>query len=233
MTRAVVAVQADSLLTDAVHLMLTHGISGLPVLDKQGRLVGMVTEGDLLRRTETGTEARPSWMQAFLLPGRMAGRFIQAHSRRVSDVMSTEVASVAEATPMRDVVALMQARRINRVPVMRDGVIVGIVARADIVRALGRVLDAHGAYPAATAADSDIRARLQSGLDAAAWTPDGISFTVTDGRVHLYGSVRDARERTALRVAAETVPGVASVTDHLVDAQQDPYRYVRPDGIGV
>jgi CBS domain-containing protein len=229
MTQPVVFVHADSPLADAVHLMLRHKISGLPVLDEHDKLAGMVTEGDLLRRMETDTEDRPSWMLAFLQPGRMAGNFARAHGRRVSEVMSPDVATVTETTSVRDVVALMQARGIHRVPVMRDGAIVGIVARADIVRALGSILDAHSEAPATAADDTIIRSRLQQGLDEATWTPNGITFTVTDGRVHLYGSFRDDRDRLALRVTAENVPGVTSVTDHLVDANQDPYRYLQPD----
>ena len=229
MTRGVVFVQIDSLLADAVRLMLTHKISGLPVLDESSQLAGMLTEGDLLRRTETDTEVRPSWMQAFLQPGRTAAKFAQAHGRRVAEVMSPNVATVTETTSIRDVVALLQARQINRVPVMRNGVIVGIVARADIMRAVGKILDTSSETPATAVVDIEIRRQLQHGLDEAAWTPRGISFTVTDGRVHLYGSLRDDRDRLAIRVTAENVPGVTSVEDHFLDANQDPYQYIQPN----
>jgi CBS-domain-containing membrane protein len=155
MTRLVAFVHADSSLADAMHLMLRHKISGLPVLDEHDKLAGMVTKGHLLRRTETDTEDRPSWMQAFLQLGRMAGNFARADGRRVSEVMSPDVATVTETTSVRDVVALLQARGINRVPVMRDEAIVGIVAQADIERALGSIIDARSEAPA-TAADDTI-----------------------------------------------------------------------------
>ena len=230
MTRLVVIVHADGLLADAVHLMLAHKISGLPVLDGRGRLTGMVTEGDLLRRTETGTGVRPSWTQAFFQPGLVASLFAHASGRRVSEVMSRDVTSVTETTSLREIVTLLQARSINRVPVMRDGLIVGIVARTDIVRALGSILDARSEAPATVVDDADIRDRLQQELDRAAWTPKGITFTVTEGRVHLYGSFRDDRDSLAIQVAAENVPGVTMVMNHLVDATQDSYLYLRPDG---
>ena len=232
MTRSVVVTQADSLLNDAVHLMLEHRISGLPVVDGSGNLVGMLTETDLLRRTETGTEAGSSWLRAFFHPGQIAEDFAHAHGRRVSEVMSSDVASIVETTSIRDIVTLLQARHINRVPVLRGRYIVGIVARADLVWGLGSILDARHTPLHPAIDDLAIRARLQSALDQAAWAPKGITFTVTDGRVHLYGSVADDRDRRAVQVAAENVPGAVSVTDHLVDAKQDPYAYLRPDGPG-
>ena len=229
MTRNVVVIQADSLLDDAVHLMLEHKISGLPVVDASGNLVGMLTESDLLRRTETGTEARSSWLRGFFHPGQIAEDFAHAHGRRVSEVMSSDVASIVETTAIRDIVTLLQARHIDRVPVLRGRDIVGIVARADLVRGLGSILDTHHTLLHPATDDLAIRTRLQSALDRAAWAPKGITFTVTDGRVHLYGSVADDRDRLAVQVAAEDVPGAVSVTDHMVDAKKDPYAYLKPE----
>jgi CBS domain-containing protein len=184
MTCKVVTVQADAALGAAVQLMLAHHVSGLPVLDAQGAPAGMLTEADLLRRPELQTEAGPSWMSALFEPGRLADAFVRTHGRTVFEVMTPEVISVPEATPLRDVVALMQARRIKRVVVLRDQVVVGIVARADLVRALGCILDAPMTLEPVPD-DASIRRSLQSSLNKSAWAPAGLTFTVTDGSIHL------------------------------------------------
>lgn len=220
MTRDVATVQVDSALCDAVQLMITRQVSGLPVLSASGALIGMLTESDLLRRTETGTEAAPRWLQAVFDPGLLAERFAHARGRRVSEVMTRDVVSVVETTPLRDVVALMQDHDFGRVPVMQGHSLVGVVARADLVRALGRVLRAQppGASPAP--GDVTIRQTLEADLAAAAWCSKDLRFTVTDGRVHLYGSLRDDRNRAAIQIAAENVPGVVSVQAHFTDPDQ-------------
>lgn len=215
MTRRVVSVTPQGSVADAVRLMLAHGISGLPVVDADGDLAGILTEGDLLRRAETGTERqRPRWIAVLLGPGRLASEYVHTHGRKVAEVMTRDVASVAENTPLADVVALMERRRIKRVPVLRDGRVIGIVSRANLLRALVGLADE---VPDVSTTDDAIRARLLAHLDAQPWSPrTAIDIVVRNGVVDLWGVILDERERQALRVAAENVPGVTAVRDHLV-----------------
>lgn len=215
MTRRVITVAPDAALADAVGVMLKNGISGLPVVDAGGALVGMLTEGDLLRRAETGTERkRPRWLEFVLGPGKMADEYLHTHGRRVSEVMSTNVMSVTPDTSLEKIVKLMEHRKIKRVPVVENDRLIGIVSRANLMQAL---LTVSSAIPAAKASDEEIRTRLWSDLEKAEWAPIGlINIIVRDGVVHLHGTIADGRERGALRAAAENVPGVSAVRDHLV-----------------
>jgi CBS domain-containing protein len=214
MSGTVIAVSRDAPLSQAVRLMVDNRISGLPVLDEAGRAVGMLTEGDLLQRAETGTAGKaPGWLSAIFTPGRLAGAYVHTHGRRVADVMTPDVIIVDEAVPLADLVELMRARRVKRLPVTRDGVVVGIVSRADLVRALAKEFD----KPAATESDAVIRDKILAELAKQPWAPRR-SFTVAvdDGVVDLDGVVFDVRERDAIRVAAENVPGVKEVENRLV-----------------
>ena len=209
MTRDVVTVRAGEPLAAAIRLMLGHGVSGLPVLDAQGRLVGMLTQGDLLRRPETGTERPVRWLGELFAPGRSSATFAHDHGRRVCEVMTRQVVGVTEGTSLREVVTLMQERHVSRVTVTRDGALVGLVARGDLVRALGRVLDA----PAPPVDDEQIRRTLSARLDQYAWERHGLGVTVRHGCVTVSGKVWDERDRAAVRVTIETQPGVVSLVD--------------------
>ena len=234
MTHDVVTVRAGSPLSDAVQLMLTRHVSGLPVLGPYGELVGMLTENDLLRRTETGTEAaaggKTRWLQAMFDPGRLAGSFARAHGRIVSEVMTPEIATVTGATPVQDIVTLMQGQELRQVAVMDGARLAGIVARSDLIRALGRLLQARATGAPLVTEDAAIRHTLEAGLADAAWARQGVTFTVTDGRVHLYGAIRDHRDRTAIQVTAENVPGVVSVDARFTDPDQDAVMGLKPNG---
>jgi CBS-domain-containing membrane protein len=194
--------------------MIENRISGLPVVDAAGRLVGMVTEGDFLRRTETGTEIRrPRWLQFLLSPGRLADEYVRTHARKVGEVMTPDVAAVTEDTLVDEIVRLMERSRIKRVPVLRDGRLVGIVSRADLVRALAGLLAE--AAPASLD-DTALRDRILADLDKQSWSPRvGVNVTVRNGMVDLWGTLTDERERQALCVACENVSGVKGVRDHL------------------
>jgi len=214
MTRQVMTIEADAPIAKAVRLMLQNRISGLPVVDPSGRLVGIVTEGDFLRRTETGTEVRrPRWLEFLLGPGRGASEYVRTHARKVAEVMTPNVASVAEDTPVDEIVRLMEHRRIKRVPVVQDRKVVGIVSRANLLRVLaGLIVE----LPPATVDDTALRERILAELDTQSWAPRaGIEVMVRHGVVELWGAILDERERQALRVAAENVPGVKAVHDHL------------------
>jgi CBS domain-containing protein len=215
MTTQVITVQSSSPLQDAIGVMLKHGVSGMPVLDEDGRPVGMLSEGDLLRRTELDTERRrPRWLCFLLGPGRLAEEYTHTHGRTVADVMTDKLHSVAPDTPVQEVVRLMERHRIKRVPVLKDGQLVGMVSRANLLRALAL---AAPALPAGTRSDEEIRERLASELASTEWAPRGmIDLVVQNGAVHLYGTIIDEREREALCVAARNTPGVTEVHDHLV-----------------
>ena len=215
MTRSVVTVRRDSSLQDAVTAMLDHGLSGLPVVDDGGRPVGMLSEGDLLRRSELGTERnRPRWLAFLASPGRLAEEYTHTHGRLVADVMTDKVYSVAPDTPLQEVVQLMERHRIKRVPVLENGLLVGIISRANLLRALAL---AAPALPAGNRSDEEIRQRLARELASTAWAPRYmVDHVVQNGVVHLYGTILDEREREAICVAARNTPGVKEVHDHMV-----------------
>ena len=215
MTTSVISVEPDTPLIRAAEMMLQYDVSGFPVVDRSGKLVGIVTEGDLLRRAETGTEHRRMlWLEPLLGPGRLAEEYVHAHGRRVEQVMSREVVTVTEDAPLGQVVALMELHHIRRVPVMQENFVVGIVSRRDLVHAFAAC--AKKEKPLASG-DAAIRGRILNALDRAAWAPPNlVNVTVTDGVVELRGAVADGQQRRAIRVLAENVPGVRAVRDELV-----------------
>jgi CBS domain-containing protein len=215
MTRNILSVRPDATITEAIRLMLDNRISGLPVIDEAGGLVGILTEGDLLRRGETGTERhRPRWLEILMGPGRLAEEYVRTHGRKIGEVMTRDPVSVTPDTPLKEIVELMERRRIKRVPVLDGDVPVGILSRADLIRGLAGALEEK---PFSAASDEEIRERIRAELARAAWVPrDGIAITVENGVVDLNGVILDEKERDALRVAAENVPGVRAVEDHLV-----------------
>jgi len=214
MTRNVVTVRQTATVGEAVRLMLQRGISGLPVIDAAGALVGIVTEGDFLRRSEMGTERRrPRWLGFLLGTGRLAEEYTHTHAREVSEVMTTDVRAIAEDTPVAEIVSLMEKHRIKRLPVLRDGAIVGIVSRANLLRALATFADQ---IPATSESDLDIRSYLLDEIAKQPWAPRAtVNVSVHRGLVHLAGMTFDDRERQALRVLAENAPGVKGVREDL------------------
>ncbi len=215
MTRNVISVTPDATVSDAVELMLERGISGLFVVDASGTLAGIVTEGDLLRRDELGTERRKSWwLRLIASPGRQAADFTRTHGRKVADVMTRDVLSVNADSPLEDIVALMEQHRIKRVPVLQGDHVVGVVSRADLLRALSVVARGRGG---SAPDDGTIRTRILDTLTKEAWAPrTTLNVTVVDGVVDLWGSIGNDHERRAICVIAENAPGVKKVIDHLV-----------------
>jgi CBS domain-containing protein len=217
MTRKVLSVAPDETVEHAANLMLRHGISGLFVVDAKGTLVGVVTEGDLLRRDEIGTQRhRPWWLRVLVSPGKQALDFTHAHGRRVSDIMTPEVICVAVDAPLEDVVETMEKQRIKRVAVTENGHMIGVVARSDLLRAL--LSRERANKPAATQEDErTIRGAILSGLEAQSWAPmTTLNVTVANGAVDVWGTITNPDERRAICVIAENVPGVKTVHDHLV-----------------
>jgi len=212
MTRDVVTIPQDASILQAVRLMLQKRISGLPVVDAMGNLIGMVTEGDFLRRSETETQRRrPRWLEFLIGPGRLANEYIHASGRKVGEVMTDEVRSATEDTPLGEIVHLMEHYRIKRVPVLRGRELVGIITRTNLVRAL---VDRSRETPVSSPDDTAIRERLLVELKKQHWIPLAmIDIVVKNGAVAYSGVLTDERQREALRVAAENVPGVKAIDD--------------------
>jgi CBS domain-containing protein len=213
MTPRVISIETDAPIMRAVRLMLQNRISGLTVVGPKGELVGMVTEGDFIRRGEIGTQRRRSrWLEFLVGPGRLADEYVHARGRKVEEVMTREPITVTEDTPLDEVVRLMERHRIKRLPVLREGALVGIVARANIMHALVS-LAAETKAPAGD--DATIRQQILAECGKQSWAPMA-NVVVRNGVVGLWGTITDERERQALIVASENVAGVKAVHDHLV-----------------
>ena len=213
MTRQVITVTPETSIVDAANLMLKHHVSGLPVVDAGGKLVGIVSEGDFLRRSEIGTRHRRSrWLRFILGPGTAARDFVVEHGRKISDVMTPDPFTVTEDMPLAEVVDLMETKGVKRLPVMRGETIVGIVARANVLQAVATLARD---VPDPTADDDHIRSRIIKAMEKQDWCPLGLNVIVRDGIVHLSGIITDVQAREAAVVAAENVEGVIKVHDHL------------------
>jgi CBS domain-containing protein len=215
MTRRIVSIAPDATVLQAARLMLQHHISGLPVVDASGTLVGILSEGDFLRRRETATERRRSrWLEFLMGPGKIAAEYTHSHGEKVSEVMTDEARTVDEDTDLEAVVELMERHRIKRVPVMRAGKMTGILTRSNLMHAMVSMARSETAAPKG---DADIRERLLSEIQAQDWAPAAtVNPVVRNGVVELWGAIMDERQRAALQVAAENIPGVKAVKDHLV-----------------
>lgn len=213
MTSNVISVSPDMTVREVARIFVDNGISGAPVLDADGHVVGMISEGDLLRRSEIGTEerTRTSWLD-FWSASHEARDYIKTHAERVRDVMTTGVVSVQPDTPLAEVAGILETRRIKRVPVTKAGQLVGIVSRANLVQALASV----PAEPVSdvTLSDAEIRAMLMGELAGRKWSFAGRNIVVTDGVVHLWGIFHSMEAVDAVRVAAQSIPGVKRVEDH-------------------
>ena len=217
MTPDVIVARPETPLMELVDLMLTNRISGVPVVDN-GILVGIVSEGDLLRRAETGTEKRRSQLLELVSStAANAADYVRTHGRRTREVMTADVIAVTPETPMGEIADILETRRIKRVPVVRDGKLLGIVTRANLLRALASRL--HAEAVTVNADDRTIRGALLEEFRHHKWASQVAQFDVTvrDGVVHLWGIVRGEDHRQAMLVAAENTAGVKSVADHLED----------------
>jgi CBS-domain-containing membrane protein len=223
MVSDVITVKPDDTVQEVAGLLLVNRISAVPVVDDSGKIVGIVSEGDLLRRGENSTEhERPWWLK--LLMGRelLAAEFIKEYGREVADVMTREVISAEPDTPVADIATLLERHRIKRVPIVQNGKIVGIVSRANLIQALA--VSRNKALEPQTVADAELRDKLVLRLKTEPWVrPSLVNVTVTDGTVDLWGIVDSPVEKHALRVAVEVTPGVKAVNDNVV---------VRPAGTG-
>lgn len=213
MTKPVTVVSPDTTILEAANIMLKRHISGLPVVDAAGKLVGIVSEGDFLRRSEIGTQRRRGrWLRCIFGPGSNAGDFVSEHGRKVSEVMTPEPFTVPEEMPLADVVDLMETKNVKRLPVMRGERLIGIVTRANVLQAVASLARQ---LPDPTADDDHIRDRIIRAMEKQEWAPIGLNVIVRDGIVHLSGILLDVQGREAAIVAAENVEGVVKVHDHM------------------
>ena len=215
MTRNVVTVHEDASISEAVRVMLKNGNQRSSRRSFRWQTRGIVTEGDFLRRSELGTERhRPRWLAFLLGSGRLAAEYVHTHARQVAEVMTSEVQVISEDTPVGEIPChIMEQRRVKRLPVLRDGGVVGIVSRADLLHVLAAFADE---VPATSASDAGIRAHLMAEIAKQPWAPRAtVNVIVRNGVVYLSGMTFDDRERRALRVLAENAPGAKNVKDGL------------------
>ncbi len=220
MSRQVITVGVDASVTDAIKIMLAHHISGLPVVDAAGKLVGIVSEGDFIRRAELGTERkRGRWLTFLAGADRAALDFARAHGHKVGQIMTANPVTIAEDTPLDQIVAIMEARNVKRLPVIRNDAIVGMVTRADFLPAIASLARSGRGL---SKDDSQIRDAVIAAMGCAPWRPRALNVGVDAGVVSLRGVVRSDRARQAAIIAAENVPGVRRVEDHFYKTDYPP-----------
>ena len=214
MSRPVITVTPDTTIVEAANTMLQKHISGLPVVDATGKLVGMLSEGDFVRRSEIGTQRKRSRFLRFILgPGKAASDFVREHGSKVSEIMTTEpLLTVGEETTLEEIVELMERNNIKRLPVISNDKVVGMVSRSNLLQAVASLAKD---VPDPTADDDHIRNRVIDTMAKQDWCPFGLSIVVRDGIVHVSGVITEERSRQAAIVAAESVTGVKKVHDHL------------------
>jgi CBS-domain-containing membrane protein len=220
MTPQVIYVGPDTSVRSIAKLLAERQISGVPVVDSKRRVVGMVSEGDLLHRVETGTQHRRMWWLEMDESAQVLAReYVKSHGRKAKDVMTRDVTTVSPTTELADIATLLETRGIKRVPVVRDGKLVGIVTRANLIRALASA--PKSSTRATKGGDQAISSKLLNELRHQKWAQNAaVSVVVKRGIVHLWGTLPSEVQRTALRVAAETVRGVKRIVDHTTtDAQ--------------
>jgi CBS domain-containing protein len=230
MTRKVITVGTAVSIVDAANLMLENHISGLPVVDDAGKLVGIVSQGDFIRRAEIGTQrTRGRWLKFILGPGKMASDFVHERGRKVGEIMTLDPFTVTEDATLEEIVQLMEHKNVKRLPVMRGDQLVGIVTRFNLLQA---VTELAREVPDPTADDDHIRNHIITSIEKADWGPFGLGVIVRNGNVHLSGVITNESSRHAAMVAEENVSGVKKVNDHLcwVDPMSGMYLNSREDG---
>jgi CBS domain-containing protein len=213
MTYGVIGVLESASLAEAVETMLRSRISALFVFDAHNTVIGVLSEGDLLRRSELGSERkRPRWLELLLGSGRLAEAYAHEHGRKVGELMTPNVETIAEDADLGAAVDRMIHHRIKRLPVLRGEVVVGVISRSDLLKGLlAATPGAGGSHP-----DAEIKAAIQAELDKLDWAPRAsVRVEVANGVVTLGGSITDERLRSGLKVIAENTPGCVAVHDHM------------------
>jgi CBS domain-containing protein len=214
MTRRVISIAPDATVLDAIRLMLKHHISGLPVIDHDHKLVGILSEGDFLHRAETGTEPRRSqWLDAIFGPAEAAQAYVRSHGMKIRDIMTKQVVTANEAMPLEDVVHLLEVHNIKRLPVVHDQKVVGIVSRTNLMHAFASM---HLGTQKSSPTDTSLREHILREFDRQSWAVGAhVDVVVRNGLADLWGTISDLEQRNALRVLVENTPGVKIVVDHL------------------
>ncbi|WP_416139948.1 CBS domain-containing protein [Halomonas sp. HK25] len=212
MTQSVITVSPDSEVSEIASLLLEHGISAVPVVDDGGKVLGIVSEGDLMRRVENDTSPRKSSWWLKLFAGHDAADYVKSHGRRASEIMTKDPITIDTEMPLHKISRVLEKHHIKRVPVVKEGQLVGIVSRSNLLR---------GFSVAATKAsvsvdDREIRkAILQEVDENTGVLVDRINVIVSEGKVQLWGLVENQQEKMAVQVAAENTPGVKVVENNL------------------
>jgi CBS domain-containing protein len=215
MTPNVITVGPEDAVQDVARLLLRNQISGAPVVDARGAIIGVVSEGDLMRRAEIDTDEKRSWWRrAWAGRERLARDYVRTNARKVADVMSSPAITVGPDASLREVASLLERKGIKRVPIVDGGKLVGIISRANLLRAF---VAFYVAPTAEATSDEEIRERVYSRLRSQHWVaPVTLNVVVDQGVVELWAAVNSEAERKAIRVAAETTPGVTAVKDHVM-----------------
>ena len=216
MTAAVVSIGPGDTVQHAAELMVRHRVSALPVVEIDGKLMGMVSEGDLLRREETHTEKKRSWWLELVTSYETSAKeYVKAFGLHVRDVMTPGAVTVGESASLAEIAELLETKQIKRVPVMRGSAVVGIVSRANLVQAIASL--PRLVVPDSNPDDPAIRARVTAELRKQRWSPGSTANVVVhNGIVHLWGTVFTATERNAIHVVVERIPGVRGLDDHMM-----------------
>jgi len=216
MTPNVISISPEATITDAINLILQNHISGLPVIDESGCLVGIVSEGDFLHRVELGMERKRSrWLGLLLGPGTLANEYVHSHARKIKEIMTSDPVTVTESTPLEEVARLMERHQIKRLPVVRGKKVVGMITRNNLIQ----IMATRGrAIPPLTDDDQSIRSTILNEIAKQPWAVNSllVNLTVHNGIVELFGAVNDERTQKAVIVLAENTRGVKAVKNEIV-----------------
>ena len=216
MVGGVISIGPDIPVRIAANAMVSNCVSALPVIDIYAKLVGIISEGDLIRRVEIGTERHPSGAGETPMPSdSLAREFVRSRAKRVSDVMTREVITAQPETSLREIANMMERHSIKRVPIVENERVVGIVSRANLLQVLARVNDTDWVE-----SDRVLHQRFVDSIKDQPWAGRPFNIIVNDRYADLWGFVYSMDEKTAVRVAAEATPGIESVADHLSIAPQ-------------
>ena len=214
MTLGVYTVKPTTSVKDVARLFMQRRISAVPVVDDQGKIIGIVSEGDLLHRSEISTQRRHPWWLDLMVRDEVldAEEYIKAHTKQVADIMTRNVITAEPDTPLQEIAEILAKYTIKRVPIVRDGRLVGIVSRANLVQAIAT----SGSDLDVPLSDTTIREQLLTHLNKEDWAHTALlNVTVNGGVVDLWGFIESDTERKAIRIAAEATPGVRAVNDHM------------------
>ncbi|MCC7103534.1 MAG: CBS domain-containing protein [Chloroflexi bacterium] len=220
MTRDVVTVRRDTPVREVLALLIAHRISGVPVVDDHQRILGIISEGDLILR-ERALRRRTGnaflFQQLFGDHAKLAEEYRKAHGRVAREVMTRQVISCPPSAPVEEIAHIMAEKRIKRVPIVEDDRLVGLVSRADVVKvAMQRLLALESSDTVEALSDEEIAKKLVELLRQEPWAEvERLQITVRDGVVLLEGSAETVAEREAIELAARRIPGVLDVRDSL------------------